>query len=88
MEVMWPRDLLVPLFKNARIATYRYESDWRDRRVNTSLSECGRQLLNVLLQHRQNANVRPSCKPLSPASFSSKAKAMTGTSKAAHSDRT
>ncbi len=26
-EVMWPQDILVPLFGNARIATYSYESD-------------------------------------------------------------
>ena len=39
-EVMWPRDLLVHLFKNARIATYSYELDWRDRHVKTSLREC------------------------------------------------
>ncbi|EON65753.1 hypothetical protein W97_04992 [Coniosporium apollinis CBS 100218] len=32
-EVMWPRDLLLPLFKNARIATYSYESDWRDKKA-------------------------------------------------------
>lgn len=55
---MWPRDLLVPQFPNARIATYSYESDWRDRRVHTSLPECGRQLFEVLFQHRQDANVR------------------------------
>jgi hypothetical protein len=55
---MWPRDLLVPSFTNARVATYSYESDWRDRQVNTSLRECGQQLLEVLLQHRQSAGVR------------------------------
>ena len=60
---MWPRDLLVPQFRNARIATYSYESDWRDRRVNTSLPECGRQLLEVLLQHRQDASVRRCANP-------------------------
>lgn len=58
MGVMWPCDLLVPLFKKARIATYSYESDWRDRRVTTSLRECGQQLLEILFQHRQDANVR------------------------------
>jgi hypothetical protein len=56
-EVMWPRDLLVPLFKNARVATYSYESDWRDRHVKTSLRECAEQFLNILKQHRQHANV-------------------------------
>jgi hypothetical protein len=56
-EVMWPRDLLAAAFTNARIATYSYGSDWRDRRVNTSLRECGQQLLEVLLQHRQSADV-------------------------------
>ena len=57
-ECMWPRDLLVPLFTNARIATYSYRSDWRDRDVKTSLRECAEQLLNILSQHRQHANVR------------------------------
>jgi hypothetical protein len=57
-ECMWPRDLLVPLFTNARIATYSYKSDWKDRDVKTSLRECAEQLLNILSQHRQHANVR------------------------------
>ncbi|KAF2632596.1 hypothetical protein BU25DRAFT_487060 [Macroventuria anomochaeta] len=57
-EVMWPRDLLVPAFSNARVATYSYGSDWKDRQVNTSLRECGQQLLEVLLQHRQSASER------------------------------
>jgi hypothetical protein len=56
-DVMWPRDLLAPVFTNARIATYSYGSDWRDRQVNTSLRECGQQLLEVLLQHRQSTDV-------------------------------
>ncbi|KAF1364158.1 TPR-like protein [Lizonia empirigonia] len=55
-EVMWPRDLLAPAFSNARVATYSYGSDWRDRQVNTSLRECGQQMLEVLLQHRQSAS--------------------------------
>ncbi|TVY71302.1 Protein SERAC1, partial [Lachnellula suecica] len=55
-EVMWPRDVLVPLFTNARIATYSYESDWRDRHIKTSLRECAEQFLNILKQHRQHAN--------------------------------
>lgn len=62
-EVMWPRDLLVPEFKSARVATYSYKSDWRDRQVNTSLRECGQQLLEVLLQHRQDAYVRRCATP-------------------------
>ena len=61
-EVMWPRDLLAPAFSNARVATYSYGSDWRDRQVNTSLRECGQQLLEVLLQHRQDESVRQ-CAP-------------------------
>lgn len=56
-EVMWPRDVLVPLFKDARVATYSYESDWRDPDVKTSLYQCGEQFLNVLSQHRQRTNV-------------------------------
>ncbi|KAH7066288.1 hypothetical protein BKA63DRAFT_524118 [Paraphoma chrysanthemicola] len=56
--VMWPRDLLVPEFSSARVATYSYGSDWRDRQVNTSLRECGQQLLEVLLQHRQGDDER------------------------------
>jgi hypothetical protein len=59
-EVMWLRDLLVPLFENARIATYSYESDWRDPRVKTSLRKCADQFLNDLLQHRLKANVSDS----------------------------
>jgi hypothetical protein len=54
---MWPRDLLAPTFTNARVATYSYGSDWRDRQVNTSLRECGQQLLEVLQQHRQGNDV-------------------------------
>lgn len=56
--VMWLRDLLVPAFSSARVATYSYKSDWRDRQVITSLRECGQQLLEVLLQHRANVHVR------------------------------
>jgi hypothetical protein len=56
-EVMWPRDLLVPLFTNVRIPTYSYKSDWRDRHVKTSLRECAEQFLNILKQNRQHANV-------------------------------
>ncbi|KAH7092522.1 hypothetical protein FB567DRAFT_625504 [Paraphoma chrysanthemicola] len=56
--VMWPRDLLVPTFSSARVATYSYGSDWRDKHVNTSLRECGQQLLEVLLQHRQGDDER------------------------------
>lgn len=52
-EVMWPRDLLSPLFTNARVATYSYESDWRKSGVKTSLRQCAEQLLNVIFQHRQ-----------------------------------
>lgn len=66
-EVMWPRDLLAPAFSNARVATYSYGSDWRDRQVNTSLRECGQQLLEVLLQHRQDTSVRR-CAPVSHTS--------------------
>ncbi|KAH6694360.1 P-loop containing nucleoside triphosphate hydrolase protein [Leptodontidium sp. MPI-SDFR-AT-0119] len=50
---MWIRDLLVPKFKDARIATYSYKSDWKDRTVKTSLRECANLLLNELLHHRQ-----------------------------------
>ncbi|MCJ1239064.1 hypothetical protein MMC14_007057 [Varicellaria rhodocarpa] len=53
-EVMWLRDILPGLIPNARIATYRYESDWRKRDVKTSLRQCGEQLLNVLHQNRLN----------------------------------
>ena len=56
-QVMWIRDLLVPAFKDARIATYAYKSDWRDRHIKTSLRECAEQFLNILKQHRQHANV-------------------------------
>lgn len=53
-EVMWPRDLLVPLFKNARVATYSYESG---KGVETTLRQCAEQFLNVLFQHRQKSDV-------------------------------
>ncbi|KFY02433.1 hypothetical protein O988_02162 [Pseudogymnoascus sp. VKM F-3808] len=54
-EVMWPRDLLVPSFKSARVATYGYESG---RGVKTTLRECAEQFLNVLFQHRQKPDER------------------------------
>ncbi|RDW70985.1 putative kinesin light chain 1 protein [Coleophoma cylindrospora] len=57
-ECMWVRDLLVPSFKDARIATYSYKSDWRDRNVKTSLRECAEQFLNDLHQHRQDNSER------------------------------
>ncbi len=57
VEIMWIRDLLVPKFKDARIATYSYKSDWRDRGVKTSLRECAEQLLNIVSQHQQQAEV-------------------------------
>jgi hypothetical protein len=53
-EVMWPRDLLVPLFKNARVATYSYESG---KGIKTTLRQCAEQFLNVLSQHRQKQDV-------------------------------
>lgn len=56
-EVMWPRDILVPLFKNVRIATYSYKSDWRDRAVKTTPDQCAEQFLNILHQHRQTPQV-------------------------------
>ncbi|KAK8905606.1 hypothetical protein QC760_005530 [Botrytis cinerea] len=55
-EVMWPRDILVPLFQDARIATYSYKSDWRDGTVKTSLRQCAEQFLNILSQHRQQSD--------------------------------
>ena len=59
-EFMWPRDLLVPLFTNARVATYSYKSG---KGVKTTLRQLAEQLLNVLFQHRQKPDVR------SPAIF-------------------
>ncbi|TVY32007.1 Protein SERAC1 [Lachnellula subtilissima] len=55
---MWFRDLVVPGFKNARVATYSYKSDWKDRAVKTSLRQCAEQFLNILSQHRQHATER------------------------------
>ncbi|KAM0310604.1 hypothetical protein ACHAO8_007970 [Botrytis cinerea] len=55
-EVMWPRDTLVPLFQDARIATYSYRSDWRDRTIKTSLRQCAEQFLNILFQYRQQSD--------------------------------
>lgn len=56
VDVMWLRDLLPQSLPNARIATYSYESDWRQD-VKTNLRECGLQLLNVLYQHRSSEKV-------------------------------
>ena len=56
VEVMWLRDLLPRFLPNARIATYSYQSDWRQD-VKTNLRKCGQQLLNVLYQHRSSEKV-------------------------------
>ena len=48
---MWLQDLLPNLVPNARIASYSYESDWRQD-VKTNLRKCGEQFLNVLHQNR------------------------------------
>lgn len=80
--VMWPRDLLVPEFKNARIATYSYGSDWRNRDINTSLRECGQQFLEILLQHRWEASVGHHA--ILNVKVFSNAHGITGTTKAAH----
>ena len=56
LEVMWLRDLLPRFLPNARIATYSYESDWRQN-IKTNIRECGQQLLNVLYQHRSSEKV-------------------------------
>lgn len=50
----------MPAFKNARVATYSYKSDWKDTNIKTSLRQCAEQLLNVLVQHRQDADVSDS----------------------------
>lgn len=55
-EVIWLRDLLPRFFPNARIATYSYQSDWRQD-VKTNLRKCGEQLLNVLYQYRSSEKV-------------------------------
>ncbi|KAL5345345.1 hypothetical protein ACLOAV_009716 [Pseudogymnoascus australis] len=57
-DILWLRDLLPPKFRNARIASYSYKSDWRDRQVKTNLRECGNQFLNILHQERQLPNER------------------------------
>ena len=87
-EVMWPRDLLVPSFQHARIATYSYKSDWRDRNVKTSLRECAEQLLNVLFQHRQHASVSHLEVHMSIRLYFFSQIAMTGTSKTTRPNRT
>jgi hypothetical protein len=87
-EVMWPRDLLVPSFQNARIATYSYKSDWRDRNVKTSLRECAEQFLNVLFQHRQHAIASHLEVHTSIRLYVFSRIAMTGTSEATRPDRT
>ena len=48
---MWLQDLLPNLVPNARIASYSYESDWRQD-VKTNLRKCGEQLLNILHRNR------------------------------------
>ena len=55
-EVMWLHDLLPQFLPSARIATYSYESDWRQD-VKTNLRKCGQQLLNVLYQYRSSEKV-------------------------------
>ena len=55
-EVMWLRDLLPNSIHNARIASYSYESDWRQD-VKTNLRKCGEQFLNVLHQSRASNQV-------------------------------
>ncbi|KFY48789.1 hypothetical protein V495_01031 [Pseudogymnoascus sp. VKM F-4514 (FW-929)] len=57
-DVMWLRDLLPSKFPNARISSYSYKSDWRDRQVKTNLRECANQFLNILHQERQLPNER------------------------------
>lgn len=54
---MWLRDLLPSELKNARIATYSYQSDWRDRGIKTTLRKCSEQFLNILLQSRSHDEV-------------------------------
>ncbi|KFY32634.1 hypothetical protein V493_00017 [Pseudogymnoascus sp. VKM F-4281 (FW-2241)] len=54
-EFMWPRDLLVPLFTNARVATYSYKSG---QGVKTTLRQLAEQFLNILSQHRQKPDER------------------------------
>ncbi|KFY76048.1 hypothetical protein V498_09778 [Pseudogymnoascus sp. VKM F-4517 (FW-2822)] len=54
-EFMWPRDLLVPLFTNARVATYSYKSG---KGVKTTLRQLAEQFLNILSQHRQKPDER------------------------------
>ena len=56
VEVMWLRDLLPRFLPNASIATYSYESDWRQD-VKTNLRKYGQQLPNVLYQHRSSEKV-------------------------------
>lgn len=54
---MWPRDLLVNDIATARIATYAYKSNWRDKEIRTDLHECAVTLLNSLKQNRQEQQV-------------------------------
>ena len=61
VEVMWLRDLLPDLIPDARIATYSYESDWRNADLNTSIRKFGEQLLNVLHQSRSTEKVGKIC---------------------------
>jgi hypothetical protein len=54
---MWIRDLLVPQFPYARIASYSYKSHWKNLKDKTILRECAETFLNILSHHQQQDNV-------------------------------
>lgn len=57
----WPRDLLPLDFRNVRICTLGYKSQWTTSKFHTSFKECGEHLLTVLERARgsRNAQSRP-----------------------------
>jgi hypothetical protein len=55
--VMWLRDLLPKKIIDARIASYSYPSDWKDRKIKTYMRDCADQFLSILQQDRIHKNV-------------------------------
>ena len=58
-EVMWLRDLLPVYFKNARIATFSYFSDWFKYKggAKTCIRDIAQQLLEEVRQYRRRSDV-------------------------------
>ncbi|KAI0513154.1 hypothetical protein F5B22DRAFT_657326 [Xylaria bambusicola] len=52
LKVMWLRDLLPLQVRNARIAAYSHQLDWKGGDIKATLRECSDQFLNILLHKR------------------------------------